>query len=394
MTFAAPDASDTAYNWAWGTIAAVFLYYTAVAIFAHWRRTRSVGVTKYEPPPNTSPALAAFLYENGKCERAFAAAIVSLAVNGFLEIQQEDDWFTLKRLREPDASLPLEESVALAELFPPGAETCKCEGSEAPRLCRAFKKFETLIEGIAELELMSPHDVIWVAGAGLLAFVMVALAFPLPFVDRGDLTPTSEILLLFIALWIILGAYCLRAALRVWPATFHRLATHLPGRVVPKRTLSWNDMFPFYLSATAAFGFGLLAAITSPRFAGIVIACELLIVTFRQILYGPTTKGRERISDLRGFREFLARAERDRLNRLNEAGETPTSFDRYSAYAVALDVEQAWGEQFAEDVLEIVQFNRALKLGESRIASEDGFFADGTMGGDDAPIQLNLKARK
>jgi hypothetical protein len=394
MTLVAPDASDTAYNWAWGTIAAVFLYYTAAAIFVHWRRARPIGVTKYEPPPNTSPALAAFLYENGKCERAFAAAIVSLAVKGFLEIQQKNSWFILQRLREPDGSLPLEESVALAELFPSGAETCAFSGSYAPRLCRAFKKFETLIEGIAELELMSSQDVIWMAGAGLLAFVLVALAFPLPFVDHGDLTPTSEVGLLFIALCIILAAYCLRAALRVWPATFQRLATYFPGRAVPKRTLGWSDMFPVWLSAIAAFGFGLLAALTSPRFAVIVIACELQIVMFRHILYGPTAKGRECLRDFRGFREFLARADRDRLNRLNEAGQTPTSFDRYSAYAVALDVEQAWGEEFAEDVLEIVQFNRALKLGEPKPASEDGFFADGTMGGDDAPIQLNLKARK
>ncbi len=394
MTFGSLDASDAAYNWAWGTIAVVFLYYTAATILVNWRPNRSVGVTKYEPPPNTSPALAAFLYENGKCERAFAASIVALAVKGFVEIQQERDWFALRRLREPDGSLTLEESVVLAELFPSGAETCKFAGSDAPRLCRAFKKFEILIEGIAELELMSAYDVIWVAGAGLLVCVLVALALPLPFVDRGDLTPTSEFLLLFVGAWILLGAYCLRAALRVWPATFQRLVTYLPGRTVPKRALGWSDMFPVWLSATAVFGFGLLAAITSPRFAGIVIACELLIVMSRHILYGPTAKGRECIRDLRGFREFLSRADRDRLNRLNEVGQTPTSFDRYSAYAVALDVEQAWGEEFAEDVLEIVQFNRAWKFGEHRIASEDGFFADGTMGGDDAPIQLNLKARK
>ena len=316
------DASDTAYNWAWGTIAAVFLYYTAVASFVHWRRTRSVGVTKYEPPPNTSPALAAFLYENGKCERAFAAAIVSLAVNGFLEIQQEDDWFTLKRLREPDASLPLEESVALAQLFPSGAEACKCEGSEVPRLCRAFKKFEGLIEGISELELMSPHDVIWVAGAGLLAFVMVALAFPLPFVDRGDLSPTS-------------GSCCYSCDLdnsrcvlpsgrsfRVWPATFKRIATWVPDRG-PRHPLSWIDLFPVWLSATAALAFGFLASTSSPRFAAFVVACELC--RHLQFQNGPTANGSRStlIRDLTGFREFLSRAERDRLDRRTKLGITP-----------------------------------------------------------------------
>src|SRR5580704_2765192 len=99
----------------WICIALTFAYYVAVAIALHWRPIRKAEVTSYEPPPGISPAVAAYLFENGRCERAFAAALASLAVKGYLEIRQRKDWFALKRLREPDDRLSPEESTALAE---------------------------------------------------------------------------------------------------------------------------------------------------------------------------------------------------------------------------------------------------------------------------------------
>lgn len=68
--------------------------------------------------------------------------------------------------------------------------------------------------------------------------------------------------------------------------------------------------------------------------------------------------------ELRGFREFLARAESDRLDRANEVGITPEHLDSYTPYAVALDVEHSWGEEFTEDLIEMIQFGRILELEE------------------------------
>jgi hypothetical protein len=232
----------------------------------------------------------------------------------------------------------------------------------------------------------------WGVGAFFLSLIVISLAFPLPFVERGDLTPTVFASILFIGFWVILGVYSLMAALRVWPATLRKLASFLPTRTVPRRPLGWNDLFPLSLTATAILGFTFLAAISSARFAILVLACGLLAITFRHVLYGPTKEGQRLLADLRGFREFLSRADSDRLNRQNQAGVTPQSLDRYSAYAVALDVEHGWGEEFAEDVLEMVQFDRAVDFPRSK--SDHNFFSDDSAENDGTPIQLNLKSKK
>ena len=57
---------------------------------------------------------------------------------------------------------------------------------------------------------------------------------------------------------------------------------------------------------------------------------------------------------LDGFRLYMQVAEKDRLNLLNPPERTPALFEKYLPYALALDVEQDWSEQFA-DVLSAAQ---------------------------------------
>jgi hypothetical protein len=57
------------YAFAWIGVALTFVYFTAVAIAIHWKSARAVGVTRYEPPENVSPALAGYLIEEGRCRR-------------------------------------------------------------------------------------------------------------------------------------------------------------------------------------------------------------------------------------------------------------------------------------------------------------------------------------
>jgi hypothetical protein len=391
MTFDSADAPASAYTQAWVALALVFVYYLLATALLNWIRGKSISVTKYEPPQGLSPAIASYLCENGRCERAFAAAIVSLAVKRYLEIRQNKDWFTLKRLREPDDSLTPEESSVLSELFPVN-DVYKFDGRENSRLYRAFEKFENVVEQITEPRLMSPHDWTWAVGAGALVFIAGLLALALPL--RENRTSLGSVA--FVSIWVALGGYCLMAALRVWPATLKRLASFLPQSDVPRRPLGWNDLLPVWLTATAALAFAFLAAVTSPRFAIFVLAGGLLAFVFRHLLEAPTAQGRKLISELGGFREFLSRADTDRLNRANEAGSTPQSLERYSAYALALDVEHSWGEEFAADLLEMLQFDRAVDYRAP--ATVGGAIVNGIsnipQGDDDSIIHLNLGSKK
>jgi uncharacterized membrane protein YgcG len=90
------------------------------------------------------------------------------------------------------------------------------------------------------------------------------------------------------------------------------------------------------------------AAATSMMFAGITagIAISGLIT----LIFGPampkrTYKGRELLTDILGFKEFLVRVEKERLKRMLE--QNPTIFFDFLSYAIALGVIDEWAERFS-----------------------------------------------
>lgn len=80
----------------------------------------------------------------------------------------------------------------------------------------------------------------------------------------------------------------------------------------------------------------------------VIVGIVLLNVIFHHLLKAPTMQGRKVMDQIEGFRMFLSVTEKDRLQLLNRPEKTPELFERYLPYAMALDVEQAWGEQFSE----------------------------------------------
>jgi uncharacterized membrane protein len=53
------------------------------------------------------------------------------------------------------------------------------------------------------------------------------------------------------------------------------------------------------------------------------------------------------MDEVEGYRRYLSVAEQERLNILNPPEKTPELFEKHLPYALALDVEHDWSEQFA-----------------------------------------------
>src|SRR5262249_3152881 len=145
---------------------------------------------------------------------------------------------------------------------------------------------------------------------------------------------------------------------------------------------TFDDAVPVVLSFSAFLGFAFLASMTSSRFSLLVTASVLLISIFQHLLEAPTRDGIVILSQLKGFREFLSRADADRLNRENRPGNTPETLEKYSAYAVALHVEKSWGEDVVTVLLQLLQMEQAHPHIPGGMA--------GTVADDGEPIQLNL----
>jgi uncharacterized protein (TIGR04222 family) len=83
---------------------------------------------------------------------------------------------------------------------------------------------------------------------------------------------------------------------------------------------------------------------------GMIGGGVVLSKLFTWLIKAPTVNGRRLMDEIEGFRMYLSTAEQERLNLLHPPERTPALFEKYLPYAMALDVENEWGEQF-QDIL-------------------------------------------
>lgn len=92
--------------------------------------------------------------------------------------------------------------------------------------------------------------------------------------------------------------------------------------------------------------FGVIAGKFTGDFSWKVVAAFLLsglaVVLFAPLMPVKTRKGAQALAKVKGFEEFLLRAEKDRLERMKDQN----LFEKYLPYAIALGVSDRWAEAF------------------------------------------------
>jgi len=73
-----------------------------------------------------------------------------------------------------------------------------------------------------------------------------------------------------------------------------------------------------------------------------LVPAALVVIIFGRFMPAKTRKGVRIYTAIRGFEEFLSRAEKDRLERMADKN----MFERFLPYAIALDVSDRWAEAF------------------------------------------------
>lgn len=81
-----------------------------------------------------------------------------------------------------------------------------------------------------------------------------------------------------------------------------------------------------------------------PKTIAVVILSGLSVALFAPFMPARTRLGAQANMRLKGFEEFLSRAEKDRLERMKDKN----LFEKYLPYAIALDVSDRWAAAFEE----------------------------------------------
>ena len=249
-------------------LAALLLYYLVL-----WARVgndpeRGTIVPQWEIPEGLSPAAVRFVWKMGFDSKAFAAAVLNMAVKRYVKIVQEKDEYTIEKDKADPSVLAPEEQKGVDSLLG-ASDSITLKDTNHSRIASALAALNVELDSRYRKQYFARNT-----GWGCLGFIASV------------------------------GIVILMALL---------VGNMAPGIVV---------VFAVLLLIVNAVFFPLMRCVTIP--------------------------GRRLLDKIEGLRMYLTTAEQDRLNTLNPPERTPQLFEKFLPYALALDVEQEWAEQFTE----------------------------------------------
>lgn len=288
---------------------------------------RGVIIPLFAPPEGFTPQEVRYLDGLGTCDHvSLSAAILHLAVQRALTITESQG--KVYTLTKSDASgLDGAESRLWAALFAGGPSLGLVQANHATLTAARTVLAKDLVSQVGPY--FTRNTLVWLIGT---LVTLIPLASGLLDLPRKE---EALFMMLWLSIWSVgCGALGL-TALKAWKSP-NKLAAIPPTLIC----------IPFF--AGWFFGMGMLVKAASPWFCGLFAGGIALCVIFQHLLKRPTLEGQRLRDQIRGFQKYLSVAEADRLGLENPPERTPHLFEKFLPYALALGVEQAWSEQFAD----------------------------------------------
>ncbi|KPK12440.1 MAG: hypothetical protein AMJ68_02055 [Acidithiobacillales bacterium SG8_45] len=313
-----------------GGLALVFIYYLFVWSRVGRDQPEGVIVPLYFPPKGYSPASMRFVRNRGYDDKAFAAALVNLAVKGAISIDETGDTFTIRRIADaPDVEKAAGENALLKKLLG-SRKKIDLEKSSHATISAAIDAHKKSLKRDYE-RIYFVKNSGWIVPGALLSIVVYLIGlFNGPTDTAGPLT--------FMTFW-----------LSIWSAVVYFLIVNLV------KAIRRGGIGGIVHALIMAGGFGffeIMGIWMFSQFASLSVVVMLLAivgvnVVFYHLLHADTRAGRTLLDKVEGFREYLEVAESEELKFKGAPTKTTDLFEMYLPYALALDVEQQWGERFS-----------------------------------------------
>jgi uncharacterized membrane protein YgcG len=327
-----------------GGLFLVLLYYVAVWFRVGRDPAKPSIMAIYEPPPGVSPAAMRYLVRMNFDDKTFAAAVIDMAVKKYLSIKEEEGVFTLQRTASDGKLLAAEESAAADSLF---AKSRK-KGPDRNDAVVLRPNNSALRNAVSEVKksLHAAEDKIYfvtnqryiIPGLILSALVLVTMVIA----ETGDRRFVLGFFSTWLTGWSIAVFFLVRNAVHLWKGA--RAGGSMARDLRKQARSSTFFALPFVVGEIAALcALGWIASVLAVFILAALVGINLL---FHWLLKAPTRAGRDLLDKIEGFRMFLRAVDGDRLNRVMPPDRTPELFEKYLPYAVALDSEQAWAQQF------------------------------------------------
>ncbi len=320
-------------------IGIIGLLLTILYFFNAWKK---VGVDPpsgtiiplYDAPEGFTPAATRYIMKMGYDNRAFAATIVDMAIRGYLKIEQSGSTYTLTKTGTSDSVLTTAEKNIASYLFG-SKNNITLKNENHTKISGAINILKESLK--VELEnIHFKHNYKYLVPGILISIITGVLMIVLnPFYGLDDIVLLTIVTTIATVVIGVIGYLLFKS---------FKTAKGFGGIL---------KLIVFIVLFFGAGGSGAFAAINLSSF--INVASILLIISiigvnilFYYLIKAPTILGRKKMDEVEGFKMFLTATEEERLKLLNPPNKTPELFEKILPYAIALNVDKQWSNQFTK----------------------------------------------
>ena len=320
---------------------ALFAYYYYIWSKVGRDPAGGVVIPLFAPPEGFSAAAIRYVYRMGYDRKAFAAALVSMAVKRYLKISEEGRSYTLSRtgMSVDETNLAKGERAIVNALFS-GGDEIELKNENHKLVSKAISKLQDALRNEDE-------GVYFVTNSGwFLLGILIVLVSAILMIAFSDEPGAAFGVSSWLGIWSIATSFLVLRVIQQWRGVAISGGSNILN--VGGAIFSTAFATPFVGALIAVF---VIVGDLLPPFAMIsLIAQGILAFVFYRLLKAPTKAGAKVHDEIEGFCMFLTTAEKDRLEVLHPPHVTPEIFEKFLPYAIALDAENAWSKKFEAEI--------------------------------------------
>jgi hypothetical protein len=321
----------------------VVLYFLGAWVLIGRDPRRGTIIPRFAPPKDLSPALLRFVARMRFDQECFAAALLGLAAKGAIRIEEKSGEYTIVRRKlDGDKTLSMDERRVMSTLL--ASSQIVLAQTNHSTIRGAIRALHEALELAGEGTMFLSNRWWFIPGAALAVLTVLAASFS----GTGNQKAAAAFMTLWLSGWtfgvMALGKMVLQALSGLFQpqGVIARIGSFLTALV------STAFFLPFF--AGELFGLYSLGHVTTQWMGPIIVALTGLAFLFYHLLKRPTVAGRALMDEIEGFKMYLVTAEADVIRKMDGPPKTLELYERLFPYAVALDVENEWTEQFAEQI--------------------------------------------
>ncbi|HLJ53089.1 MAG TPA: DUF2207 domain-containing protein, partial [Rhizomicrobium sp.] len=281
---------------------------------------RGTIIPLFAPPAGLSPEAVRYIHRMSYDRKSFAAALINMAVKGFLTIAQDGSTFTLTRTGKSEVQCGLSGSeIAISDaLFSSPTDAIELKQTNHTKVQRAISGLKTKLKNECEKNYFVTNGGYFLGGLAMLGLTGGAAAFLSE--DAG----IAGAILIWLSAWSIGTSFLLHRAYNNWVDVFTG-----PSPIGSFFGALFTTVFALPFTAGLFFGIFILGR-ALPLMASLPLALGgVLAYVFYHLLKAPTALGAHTLDQIEGFKLFLETAEKDRLEILNPPNVTPQMFESF-----------------------------------------------------------------